>query len=47
MFFAGKAMALPSYRPGRMSILEKPLHHFVNGHLDRLFGREGRREAAE
>lgn len=33
-----KAMALPNYAPGRMSIMEKPIHHFLNGYLDRMFG---------
>jgi Rieske 2Fe-2S family protein len=31
-----RAMASPAYRPGRMSTLEKPLHHYLNGYLDRL-----------
>jgi Rieske 2Fe-2S family protein len=31
------AMASPAYRPGRMSTLEKPLHHYLNGYVDRLF----------
>jgi Rieske 2Fe-2S family protein len=31
-----RAMASPAYRPGRMSPLEKPLHHYLNGYLDRL-----------
>ena len=35
------AMASPAYRPGRMSTLEKPLHHDLNGYLDRLFARDG------
>ena len=30
------AMASPAYRPGRMSTLEKPLHHYLNGYLDRV-----------
>ncbi|WP_424139190.1 aromatic ring-hydroxylating oxygenase subunit alpha [Roseomonas chloroacetimidivorans] len=34
-----KAMSTRGYVPGRMSILEKPLHHYLNGHLDRVFGR--------
>ncbi|MCC7272207.1 MAG: aromatic ring-hydroxylating dioxygenase subunit alpha [Alphaproteobacteria bacterium] len=42
-----QAMGSPTYKPGRMSVLEKPLHHFLNGHLDRLFGRNDRQEAAE
>ena len=32
------AMASPAYRPGRMSTLEKPLHHYLNGYLDRVLG---------
>ena len=32
-----RAMASPAYRPGRMSTLEKPLHHYLNGYVDRLF----------
>jgi hypothetical protein len=31
-------MASPAYRPGRMSMLEKPLHNFLNGYLDRIQG---------
>jgi Rieske 2Fe-2S family protein len=31
------AMASPAYRPGRLSTLEKPLHHYLNGYVDRLF----------
>ena len=34
-------MASPAYRPGRMSTLEKPLHHYLNGYVDRLFGGNG------
>jgi len=30
------AMASPAYRPGRMSTLEKPLHHYLGGYLDRV-----------
>jgi Rieske 2Fe-2S family protein len=33
-----RAMALPVYMPGRMSVMEKPIHHFLNGYLDRMFG---------
>lgn len=33
-----KAMALPFYDPGRMSIMEKPIHHFLSSYLDRMFG---------
>ena len=40
------AMASPAYRPGRMSVLEKPIHNFLNGYLDRM-GLAARREAAE
>ncbi len=32
------AMSSPAYRPGRMSTLEKPLHHYLNGYLDRVLG---------
>lgn len=32
------AMGSPDYRPGRMSTLEKPLHHYLNGYLTRMFG---------
>lgn len=32
------AMASPAYRPGRMSTLEKPLHHYLNGYVERVFG---------
>ncbi len=40
-----RAMSSPTYRPGRMSTLEKPLHHYLNGYLQRLFpeGTEGLR----
>jgi len=31
------AMASPAYRPGRMSTLEKPLHHYLNAYVDQLF----------
>jgi Rieske 2Fe-2S family protein len=37
------AMASPAFRPGRMSTLEKPLHHYLNGYLDRVLGAEGPR----
>lgn len=42
------AMASPAYRPGRMSTLEKPLHHYLNGYLDRLLagGPAGERAVA-
>jgi phenylpropionate dioxygenase-like ring-hydroxylating dioxygenase large terminal subunit len=36
------AMSSPAYRPGRMSTLEKPLHHYLNGYVDRLFAGETR-----
>lgn len=36
-----KAMANPDYEPGRMSTLEKPLHHYLNGYVSRLFGGHG------
>jgi Rieske 2Fe-2S family protein len=40
------AMASPAYRPGRMSTLEKPLHHYLNGYLDRVLGEGDRAPAA-
>jgi Rieske 2Fe-2S family protein len=33
-----RAMSLPIYAPGRMSVMEKPIHHFLNGYLARMFG---------
>jgi Rieske 2Fe-2S family protein len=33
-----KAMRNPHYEPGRMSTLEKPLHHYLNGYIGRMFG---------
>jgi len=41
-----RAMSSPAYRPGRMSVLEKPMHNFLNGYLDRILGPTGQ-EAAE
>lgn len=35
-----KAMALPNYAPGRMSVMEKAIHHFLNGYLERMYGEE-------
>jgi Rieske 2Fe-2S family protein len=32
-----RAMASPAYRPGRMSVMEKALHHYLNGYIDHLF----------
>jgi Rieske 2Fe-2S family protein len=32
------AMASPNYVPGRMSMMEKPIHHFLSSYLDRMFG---------
>jgi phenylpropionate dioxygenase-like ring-hydroxylating dioxygenase large terminal subunit len=40
-----RAMSSPAYEPGRMSTLEKPLHNFLNGYLDRLYGAENRAAA--
>ena len=31
-----RAMGSPAYRPGRMSTLERPIHNFLNGYLDRI-----------
>lgn len=33
-----RAMNSPAYEPGRMSTLEKPMHNFLNGYLNRLYG---------
>lgn len=33
-----RAMSLPNYDPGRMSVLEKPIHHFLKGYTGRMFG---------
>ena len=44
------AMNSPAYRPGRLSVLERPLHNFLNGYLDRIMGGDETgddREAAE
>jgi phenylpropionate dioxygenase-like ring-hydroxylating dioxygenase large terminal subunit len=32
-----KAMSSRAFVPGRMSTLEKPIHHFLNGHIKRVF----------
>lgn len=32
------AMALPNYEPGRLSVMEKPIHHFLGRYVDRMFG---------
>ncbi len=31
-----QAMSSPAYRPGRMSTLEKGIHNYLNGYLDRI-----------
>jgi phenylpropionate dioxygenase-like ring-hydroxylating dioxygenase large terminal subunit len=31
-----KAMTTRGYEPGRMSVMEKPIHHFLNGHINRV-----------
>jgi Rieske 2Fe-2S family protein len=31
-----KAMTTRAFVPGRMSVLEKPIHHFVNSHINRV-----------
>ena len=33
-----RAMALPVYEPGRMSVMEKPIHHFLMKYEQRMFG---------
>lgn len=37
-----RAMAAKNYVPGRMCTLEKPIHHFLNGYVDRIFPGQGR-----
>ncbi len=32
-----RAMHLPVYQPGRMSVMEKPIHHFLKGYVNRMF----------
>ncbi|MDO8279050.1 MAG: aromatic ring-hydroxylating dioxygenase subunit alpha [Burkholderiaceae bacterium] len=32
-----RAMATRGYVPGRMSLLEKPIHHYLNGYIRRMF----------
>ena len=34
-------MASPAYQPGRMSTLEKPLHHYLMGYLDHVLADGG------
>lgn len=36
-----KAMSLPQYRPGRLSVMEKPIHHFLGSYVRRMFGNAG------
>jgi phenylpropionate dioxygenase-like ring-hydroxylating dioxygenase large terminal subunit len=31
-----KAMTTRGFEPGRMSVLEKPIHHYLNGHIKRV-----------
>lgn len=31
-----RAMSSPAYKPGRMSTLERPIHNFLNGYLERV-----------
>lgn len=33
-----RAMSLPNYEPGRLSVMEKPIHHFLGSYVDRMFG---------
>lgn len=32
------AMSLPNYEPGPLSVMEKPIHHFLSSYVDRMFG---------
>lgn len=31
------AMRLPNYEPGRLSVMEKPIHHFLSRYVERMF----------
>ena len=31
-------MVLPEYQPGRLSTMEKPIHHFLGSYVNRMFG---------
>ncbi|MPZ36286.1 MAG: Rieske 2Fe-2S domain-containing protein [Rhodospirillales bacterium] len=42
-----RAMALPVYEPGPMSVLEKALHHYVNSRIARIFPEDEAKKAAE
>jgi phenylpropionate dioxygenase-like ring-hydroxylating dioxygenase large terminal subunit len=33
-----RAMLLPNYEPGRLSVMEKPIHHFLSRYVERMFG---------
>lgn len=33
-----RAMSLPNYVPGRLSVMEKPIHHFLGRYVERMFG---------
>ncbi|MBN9429491.1 MAG: aromatic ring-hydroxylating dioxygenase subunit alpha [Burkholderiales bacterium] len=33
-----RAMSLPNYVPGRLSVMEKPIHHFLGSYIERMFG---------
>jgi Rieske 2Fe-2S family protein len=41
-----KAMSTRAFEPGRMSTLETPIHNYINGYLDRIFGKSAGREGA-
>jgi Rieske 2Fe-2S family protein len=42
-----KTMPIGAYRPGRLSIYEKAVHHYINHHLDRIYPAGARQEAAQ
>lgn len=33
-----RAMSLPNYEPGPLSVMEKPIHHFLSSYVTRMFG---------
>lgn len=33
-----RAMSLPNYEPGPLSVMEKPIHHFLSSYVNRMFG---------
>ena len=40
-----KAMSTRGFEPGRMSVMEKSIHHFLNGHIERVLQPSGGEQA--